>query len=109
MKQPIDWKRIKTYSDAETAADIFPQVTGPDDYFWNVAAQAVLASVIFALESTGRGNDAEMDKALTLPVEDIARLCESFPEGGRAYMYISDASSKITGLIIAFVVQAYYA
>jgi type IV secretory pathway TraG/TraD family ATPase VirD4 len=112
---PLDMRGLQwsLFNDVSTKADIsaitgslIPPSSG-DDRFWSAAAQDVIRGVMAACWASGNRTNADIWRAITSPIADIASLCQSVPEGAAGFTYIQDASSKQAASVIA-VVMSYF-
>jgi type IV secretory pathway TraG/TraD family ATPase VirD4 len=82
------------------AGSLIPPAKG-EDRFWSAAAQDVLRGVMAYCYQYNLRTNADLWRALTSPIEEIARMCKTTSSGQAGFSYIQDASSKQAAGVIA--------
>ena len=82
------------------AGSLIPQAKG-EERFWSAAAQDVFRGLMAFCYQYGRLSNAQLWKAVTSTIKEIADMCQSTTSGRAGYSYIQDASSKQADGVIA--------
>ena len=71
----VDWWTVKSQKDSESAAAVIFKDNGHSkDTFWIESARQGFATIVMTLIAEGKGNDAELERILSLPAAEISVL-----------------------------------
>ena len=107
IANPLDERGLKwnIFDEIDNIPDI-SAVTGSlippgagEEHFWCKAAQDVLRGVIAGLYHQGQRTNADLWRALSSHIRDVAEICNSIEQGAAGLKYIEDVSGKQAAVV----------